>query len=51
VRTLASGSKFAAADLFRLTGGTPFYINEVVSAGTDEIPASARDVCWRAPRG
>jgi predicted ATPase len=43
VRTLASGSKFAAADLFRLTGGNPFYVNEVVTAGTDEIPPSARD--------
>jgi hypothetical protein len=43
VRTLASGSKFAADDLFRLTGGNPFYVNEVVSAGTDEIPATARD--------
>lgn len=51
VRTLASGSKFAAADLFRLTGGNPFYINEVVSAGTDEIPPSARDaVLARAAR-
>jgi DNA-binding CsgD family transcriptional regulator len=51
VRTLASGSKFAAADLFRLTGGNPFYINEVVSAGTEEIPASARDaVLARAAR-
>ena len=28
VRTLASGSKFAAADLFRLTGGNPFYVGE-----------------------
>lgn len=43
VRTLASGTKFAAADLFRLTGGNPFYVNEVVTAGTDEIPPSARD--------
>ena len=43
VRALASGSKFAAADLFRLTGGNPFYVNEVVTAGTDEIPPSARD--------
>ncbi len=43
VRTLASGTKFAAADLFKLTGGNPFYVNEVVTAGIDEIPASARD--------
>ncbi|HEX2323298.1 MAG TPA: AAA family ATPase [Streptosporangiaceae bacterium] len=43
VRTLARGSKFAADDLFRLTGGNPFYVSEVVSAGTGEIPASARD--------
>src|SRR5258708_16809979 len=40
---MASGSKFAAADLFRLTGGNPFYVSEVVNAGADEIPPSARD--------
>ena len=43
VAAMASGSKFAAADLFRLTGGNPFYVSEVVNAGADEIPPSARD--------
>ncbi|HEX9514591.1 MAG TPA: AAA family ATPase [Streptosporangiaceae bacterium] len=43
VALMASGSKFAAADLFRLTGGNPFYVSEVVNAGADEIPPSARD--------
>jgi DNA-binding CsgD family transcriptional regulator/tetratricopeptide (TPR) repeat protein len=43
VAAMASGSKIAAADLFRLTGGNPFYVSEVVSAGTEEIPPSARD--------
>jgi hypothetical protein len=43
VAAMASGSKFAAADLFKLTGGNPFYVSEVVDAGTDEIPPSASD--------
>jgi DNA-binding CsgD family transcriptional regulator/tetratricopeptide (TPR) repeat protein len=43
VAAMASGSKFAAADLFRLTGGNPFYVSEVVNAGTEKIPPSARD--------
>ena len=41
----------AAAELFRLTGGNPFYVTEVLQAGKDEVPPSARDaVLARAAR-
>lgn len=43
VRVLAVGSGLEAAELFRLTGGNPFYVTEVVQAGMVEVPASARD--------
>ena len=43
VRVLAAGSGLEAAALFRLTGGNPFYVTEVVQAGMGEVPASARD--------
>jgi DNA-binding CsgD family transcriptional regulator/tetratricopeptide (TPR) repeat protein len=43
VRVLAAGSGLEAAALFRLTGGNPFYVCEVVQAGMGEVPASARD--------
>ncbi len=32
-----------AAELYRLTGGNPFYVTEVVQSGMGEVPASARD--------
>ena len=32
-----------AAALYRLTGGNPFYVTEVVQSGMEELPASARD--------
>jgi DNA-binding CsgD family transcriptional regulator/tetratricopeptide (TPR) repeat protein len=51
VRTLAGGSGLAAPELYRLTGGNPFYVTEVLRAGVDEVPASARDaVLARAAR-
>jgi DNA-binding CsgD family transcriptional regulator/tetratricopeptide (TPR) repeat protein len=43
VGTLASGSGLEAAALYRLTGGNPFYVTEVIQAGMSEIPAAARD--------
>jgi DNA-binding CsgD family transcriptional regulator/tetratricopeptide (TPR) repeat protein len=42
VQALA-GDGLDAAALFRLTGGNPFYVTEVVRSGTGEVPASARD--------
>ncbi|HXP55952.1 MAG TPA: AAA family ATPase [Streptosporangiaceae bacterium] len=43
VRTLAGGSGLDPALLFRLTGGNPFYVTEMLQAGTPDVPASARD--------
>ena len=43
VRVLAADSGLEAAALFRLTGGNPFYITEVLEAGMDQVPVSARD--------
>jgi predicted ATPase len=44
VRILAGTSGLDAAELYRLTGGNPFYVTEVVQAGLGVVPASARDV-------
>jgi len=43
VRILAEGSGLMATELYRLTGGNPFYVTEVVRAGIGEVPPSARD--------
>ena len=43
VSVLAAGSGLETAALFRLTGGNPFYVCEVVQAGMEQVPASARD--------
>jgi predicted ATPase len=43
VHELASGSGLEPAALYRLTGGNPFYVTEVLRAGMAEVPASARD--------
>src|SRR5262249_44916229 len=52
VGVLAAGSRWTAAELYGLTGGNPFYVTEVLRAGTgEEVPASARDaVLARAAR-
>jgi DNA-binding CsgD family transcriptional regulator/tetratricopeptide (TPR) repeat protein len=51
VSRLANGSKLDADQLYRLTGGNPFFVTEVVAAGMDTVPASARDaVLARAAR-
>ena len=51
VRQLAAVSGLDPAELFRLTGGNPFYITEVLQAGMREVPAAARDaVLARAAR-
>ena len=44
VRMLAGEADLDAAALYRLTGGNPFYVTEVVQSGVAELPASARDV-------
>jgi DNA-binding CsgD family transcriptional regulator len=51
VRHLAGNSGLDAAELYRLTGGNPFYVTEVLQAGLSEVPAAARDaVLARAAR-
>jgi DNA-binding CsgD family transcriptional regulator/tetratricopeptide (TPR) repeat protein len=44
VRDLASSSGLDVAELYRLTGGNPFYVTEVLRAGMSKVPAAARDV-------
>ncbi len=39
----AAGSPVDAGDLFRSTGGNPFYVTEVIAAGGSGLPASVRD--------
>jgi DNA-binding CsgD family transcriptional regulator/tetratricopeptide (TPR) repeat protein len=51
VRLLSAASGLDPAELFRLTGGNPFYITEVLQAGMRDVPAAARDaVLARAAR-
>jgi len=51
VRTLAGGSGLPAPELYRLTGGNPFYVTEVLRAGMAEVPRRHGTRCWRGPRG
>jgi DNA-binding CsgD family transcriptional regulator/tetratricopeptide (TPR) repeat protein len=41
---LAAGHSVDPCELHRLTGGNPFFVNEVLEAGGDRIPASVQDV-------
>jgi DNA-binding CsgD family transcriptional regulator/tetratricopeptide (TPR) repeat protein len=51
VETMAAGSGLDAAELYRVTGGNPFYVTEVMQTGLDRVPQSARDaVLARAAR-
>ena len=43
VADLAAASGLDAAELYRLTGGNPFYVTETVAAGLHQVPAAARD--------
>lgn len=43
VRELARGSGFDATELYRLTGGNPFFVTEVLQSGGLDLPRSARD--------
>ena len=44
VRMLSAGSGVDPEELYRVTGGNPFYVREVLEAGLGEVPGSARDV-------
>ncbi len=51
VETLARPHGLDADDLYRKTGGNPFYVTEVLSAGGTEVPPTVRDaVLARAAR-
>jgi len=43
VRTLAQGREIDPAALYRLTGGNPFYVTEVLNSETPGVPATVRD--------
>jgi predicted ATPase len=43
VATLAQGTGIDATGLHRLTAGNPFFVTEVLQAGSDALPASVRD--------
>ena len=43
VATLAQGTEIDATELHRLTAGNPFFVTEVLQAGSDALPASVRD--------
>jgi DNA-binding CsgD family transcriptional regulator len=43
VGELAVGSGLEPAALYRLTGGNPFYVSQVVQSGMGQVPPSARD--------
>ncbi|MFI5916420.1 AAA family ATPase [Dactylosporangium sp. NPDC051541] len=44
VGRLAGDSGLEAGDLHRVTGGNPFFVTELVRAGSAGVPVSARDV-------
>ena len=51
VRELAQNTDLDPEELYRQTGGNPFFVTEVVAAGTREVPPSVRDaVLARAAR-
>jgi DNA-binding CsgD family transcriptional regulator/tetratricopeptide (TPR) repeat protein len=51
VAGLAGSPAVDSEELFRRTGGNPFFVTEVLAAGTDAIPATVRDaVLARAAR-
>ena len=43
VADMAYGTGYEPAELYRLTGGNPFYVTEVVRGGGGALPPSARD--------
>ncbi|HEY2281279.1 MAG TPA: LuxR C-terminal-related transcriptional regulator [Streptosporangiaceae bacterium] len=43
VRSLAGPWDVDADELYRVTGGNPFYVSEVLSAGGPEVPPTVRD--------
>jgi predicted ATPase len=44
VRALAAERNVDARELYRVTGGNPFYVSEIVAAGWPLVPPTVRDV-------
>ena len=44
VQKLAGERDVDAGELYRVTGGNPFYVSEIVAAGWPSVPATVRDV-------
>jgi len=44
VARMAAGRRFDIDELYRITGGNPFFVAEVLAAGGDGIPATVGDV-------
>ncbi len=44
VAVLADGGTASAARVHAATAGNPFFVTEVLASGTDDVPASVRDV-------
>jgi predicted ATPase len=49
VRVLADGTGLEPADLYRLTGGNPFYVTEVLQSGMERSRTRPGMPCWRGP--
>jgi DNA-binding CsgD family transcriptional regulator/tetratricopeptide (TPR) repeat protein len=43
VRALAAGRDVDAGELYRVTGGNPFYVSEVLAGGWPSVPPTVRD--------
>src|ERR1035437_3380161 len=48
VRTMAAGTDLDADQLYQLAGGNPFYVTEMLEAGTHGVSLSARDAILRS---
>ena len=44
VRALAGRHEVDAGELYRVTGGNPFYVHEILAAGWPSVPPTVRDV-------
>jgi DNA-binding CsgD family transcriptional regulator/tetratricopeptide (TPR) repeat protein len=43
VQAMTAGTALRAQDLFRQTGGNPFFVTEILATGRNEIPGTVRD--------
>src|SRR5262249_47296664 len=43
VRALAGRRDVDAGELYRVTGGNPFYVSEIIGAGWPSVPPTVRD--------